>query len=82
MQLIVDGTMFHGGVFSGNAVVMAAAEAVLDEVLAHGTAIYQHLQDVADQFGSRHRHDPRPDGITHIIHQVDDVFVFPDRRRR
>ena len=49
MQLIVDGTMFHGGVYSGNAVVMAAAEAVLDEVLANGTAIYQHLEDVTDQ---------------------------------
>lgn len=32
MDLIVRGEVFHGGVFSGNAAVMAACEAVLDEL--------------------------------------------------
>ncbi len=40
MELVVDGTMFHGGVFSGNAVVMAAAEAVLDEIIANRREFY------------------------------------------
>ena len=49
MEVVVDGTMFHGGVFSGNAIVMAAAEAVLDEVLAHGESIYRHMHSVSDE---------------------------------
>jgi len=49
MELVADGSMFHGGVFSGNAVVMAAAEAVLDEVLANGETIYRHMYAVSDE---------------------------------
>src|SRR5262249_15477089 len=44
MDVILSGKMFHGGVFSGNAVVMAAAEAVLDKVLAEREAVYGHLR--------------------------------------
>ena len=76
MQLIVDGTMFHGGVFSGNAVVMAAAEAVLDQVLAHGTAMYQHLQDVADQLARGIDAILDGAGIPHLIHQVGPMLSF------
>ena len=43
------GPMFHGGVFSGNAVVMSAAEAVLDVVLADRNGMYGHLNKVGDQ---------------------------------
>jgi|HubBroStandDraft_6_1064221.scaffolds.fasta_scaffold65305_2 glutamate-1-semialdehyde 2,1-aminomutase len=49
MELVADGSMFHGGVFSGNAVVMAAAEAVLDEILANGENIYRHMYAVSDE---------------------------------
>ena len=49
MQVVVDGSMFHGGVFSGNAIVMAAAEAVLDELLARGESIYRHMYSVSDE---------------------------------
>src|ERR1700722_1990767 len=49
MQVVVDGSMFHGGVFSGNAIVMAAAEAVLDELLARGESIYRHMYAVSDE---------------------------------
>jgi glutamate-1-semialdehyde 2,1-aminomutase len=49
MELVADGSMFHGGVFSGNAVVMAAAEAVLDELLANGENIYRHMYAVSDE---------------------------------
>jgi glutamate-1-semialdehyde 2,1-aminomutase len=50
MDPIVKGTMFHGGVFSGNAVVMAAAEAVLDKVIAQREYIYRHMRAVSDEF--------------------------------
>jgi glutamate-1-semialdehyde 2,1-aminomutase len=46
MQSIVEGRLFHGGVYSGNTLVMAAADAVLDEIHANGPAIYRHLEDV------------------------------------
>jgi len=49
MQCIVNGPLFHGGVFSGNAIVMSAAEAVLDTVLADKEGIYGHLNKVSDQ---------------------------------
>jgi glutamate-1-semialdehyde 2,1-aminomutase len=49
MDCIVNGPLFHGGVFSGNAVVMSAAEAVLDTILADKENIYRHLNRVADQ---------------------------------
>jgi glutamate-1-semialdehyde 2,1-aminomutase len=76
MQLIVDGTMFHGGVYSGNAVVMAAAEAVLDEVLTHGTAMYPHLEDVTHQLARGI--DTILDGaaIPHVVHQVGPMLSF------
>jgi glutamate-1-semialdehyde 2,1-aminomutase len=48
MQLVADAKVFHGGVFSGNALVMAAAEAVLDEVLEHRDTMYVDLYSAAD----------------------------------
>ncbi len=48
MNSIVAGRLFHGGVFSGNAVVMAAAEGVLDTVLADRDGIYSHLEALGD----------------------------------
>ncbi len=47
MQCIVEGRLFHGGVYSGNTMVMAAADAVLDEVERDGEALYQHLESVS-----------------------------------
>lgn len=52
MQCIVKGPLFHGGVFSGNAIVMSAAEAVLDTVLADKEGIYGHLHAVSDQLAN------------------------------
>lgn len=49
MEKIVNGRLFHGGVFSGNAVVMAAADAVLDAVLADKESIYGALYAVSEQ---------------------------------
>ena len=48
MQCIVDGNLFHGGVYSGNALVMAAANAVLDEVNRDSEGIYGHLESIGE----------------------------------
>lgn len=70
MELVADGSMFHGGVFSGNAVVMAAAEAVLDEVLANGDALYRHLYAVSDEL-ARGVHDVLDRAkVPHLIQNV------------
>lgn len=47
MASIVEGKLFHGGVYSGNTLVMAAADAVLDEMHRDGEAIYSHLESVS-----------------------------------
>ena len=48
MAPIVEGTVFHGGVYSSNATVMAAAEAVLDAVEAEGPAMYARMHTLTD----------------------------------
>jgi glutamate-1-semialdehyde 2,1-aminomutase len=76
MDNIVKGTMFHGGVFSGNAVVMAAAEAVLDEVLANGTSLYRHMRNVSDELvrGADEIFDRA--GVPHVIQHVGPMISF------
>jgi glutamate-1-semialdehyde 2,1-aminomutase len=49
MEPIVEGRVFHGGVYSGNALVMAAAEAVLDEIGEHRSTMYRCLDEVSDE---------------------------------
>ncbi len=49
MQCIVEGRLFHGGVYSGNTMVMAAANAVLDVIHRDRTAIYEHLESISTQ---------------------------------
>jgi glutamate-1-semialdehyde 2,1-aminomutase len=62
MQLVVEGKVFHGGVFSGNALVMAAADAVLDEVLEHRDTMYVDLHTAADTLAA---------GLKAILTQLD-----------
>ena len=62
MDKIVNGPLFHGGVFSGNAIVMAAAEAVLDAVLANQTNIYANLHDLGNKLAG---------GIDEIMTRLD-----------
>jgi glutamate-1-semialdehyde 2,1-aminomutase len=70
MRLIVDGTVFHGGVFSGNATVMAAAEAVLDEVLERRGAMYSHLEDLGDALAGGLRRIMTDLGVPHVVNNV------------
>jgi glutamate-1-semialdehyde 2,1-aminomutase len=62
MDVIVRGKMFHGGVFSGNAIVMAAVEAMLDTVLADRDGIYAQLHELGDQLAH---------GINEILNRLE-----------
>jgi glutamate-1-semialdehyde 2,1-aminomutase len=46
MELVVDGTVFHGGVYSGNPMSLAAALAVQKAYDLNGESIYRHLYSV------------------------------------
>jgi glutamate-1-semialdehyde 2,1-aminomutase len=70
MNSIVEGRLFHGGVYSGNALVMAAADAVLDEIHRDSAAIYQHLEDVPAEFADGVREIFTRLGIAHQVNQV------------
>lgn len=70
MQLIVEGTVFHGGVYSGNAVAMAAAEAVLDEVLEHTDTMYTALHDTAGILAAGLRQILEGLDVPHVVQNV------------
>ena len=70
MQAMVEGKIFHGGVYSGNAVVMSAAEAVLDEVIAHGETIYGHLDKMGRELAGGLGDIMSRLGVPHVVHQV------------
>jgi glutamate-1-semialdehyde 2,1-aminomutase len=81
MQLIVDGTVFHGGVFSGNAVVMAAAEAVLDELNGKGATIYSHLNRMGEMLAGGLRDMMAGLSVPHVVQSVGPmVSLFLTRR--
>lgn len=48
MDVIVRGDLFHGGVYSGNAAVMAAADAMLTKIIAERETLYPSLYEAAD----------------------------------
>jgi glutamate-1-semialdehyde 2,1-aminomutase len=70
MNLITNGPLFHGGVFSGNAVVMAAAEAVLDTVLANKDQLYGHMNALADQLANGFDEILTRVGVPHHVHHL------------
>ncbi len=70
MEVIESGRVFHGGVYSANAMVMAAADAVLDHLEAHGSRIYSHLRDVGNALATGLDEVLTHHGRPHIIQQV------------
>jgi glutamate-1-semialdehyde 2,1-aminomutase len=70
MQSIVEGRLFHGGVYSGNALVMAAAEAVLDEMIRDRVAIFRHLEEVSAEFAQGVAEIFTRLSVPHRVHQV------------
>ncbi len=82
MELVANGTMFHGGVFSGNAVVMAAADAVLGEVIANGDKIYRHMHAISDELARGAGEIFERAEIAHTIQYVGPMlsfFLFSDK---
>jgi glutamate-1-semialdehyde 2,1-aminomutase len=70
MQPIVEGSLFHGGVFSGNALVMAAAEAVLDEILENRETLHRSMHRVSDALVAGLHEILTGLGVPHIAHHV------------
>lgn len=85
MQPIVAGTLFHGGVYSGNAAVMAAAEAVLDRVTARRESMYRQLHGVADDFAEQVRRVFHDAGVPCVVQNVGpmlSIFLTTEQVRR
>jgi glutamate-1-semialdehyde 2,1-aminomutase len=70
MQLIVDRSVFHGGVFSANACVMAAAEASTSHILANKEAIYPVLYERSEQLACGFREILGRLGVAHLVQNV------------
>jgi glutamate-1-semialdehyde 2,1-aminomutase len=70
MGLIARREVFHGGVYSGNAAVMAACEAVLDEILEQGDGIYRQLYALGDQLAQGLHKLMDSYGIHHVVQYV------------
>jgi glutamate-1-semialdehyde 2,1-aminomutase len=70
MRLIADGRVFHGGVYSGNALVLAAVDAVLTKVLAEGGSLYAELNARAQQFASGMGDILTRRGVAHVVQHV------------
>ena len=81
MAPIVNGSLFHGGVYSGNAIVMAAAEAVLDEILVRGDAIYRHMHAMSDRLATGFGDILSRAGVEHVMQHVGpmlSIFLMRD----
>lgn len=69
MSRITNGPLFHGGVFSGNAIVMSAANAVLETVLADREGIYKHFDTIGKQLADGTREIlSRYNVPAHVVH--------------
>lgn len=55
MECVVDGRLFHGGVYSGNAACMAAANAMLTRIIATKDQTYPYLYDLTDRLATQLR---------------------------
>lgn len=70
MQLLVDGVVFHGGVYSGNPMCLAAALAVQQAYQRDGEAIYRQLETSAHQLADGLRRIMTEAGIPHVVQGV------------
>lgn len=70
MELIASGKLFHGGVYSGNALVLSAANAVLTHVLAERELLYAELNDRANQLATGVREILMRRSVPHVVQHV------------
>ncbi|MEX0866280.1 MAG: aminotransferase class III-fold pyridoxal phosphate-dependent enzyme, partial [Pirellulales bacterium] len=70
MEVVVDGTMFHGGVYSGNAACMAAANAMLERIIATQHQTYPYLYNLTDKLAAGLREVFARRGIPCVVQHV------------
>jgi glutamate-1-semialdehyde 2,1-aminomutase len=70
MELVASGKLFHGGVYSGNALVLSAANAVLEHILAERDTLYPELYQRADQLANGCREILTRRGCPHFVQNV------------
>lgn len=70
MELVASGKVFHGGVYSGNALVLAAAHAVLVRVLAEQDSLYAGLMERGNQLADGIREIMSRRNIPHVVQNV------------
>ena len=70
MEPIAAGTLFQGGVYSGNALVMSAAEAVLDTILTNRESMYEHLHAIGNRLAQGVREIFTRNKIAHVVQNV------------
>lgn len=81
MDYVTRGELFHGGVYAGNAVVMSAAEAVLDEIITRGDEIYGHLYAMGHQLAEGLRELMTRLGVNHVVQDVGPIVsLFVTKR--
>ncbi len=70
MDRIVSGEVFHGGVYSANACVMAAVEASTSYALEHHETMYRHLNRVSDELAAGLHGIFDRLGVPHLLQHV------------
>lgn len=70
MQLLVDGTVFHGGVYSGNPMCLAATVAVQRAYETSSDSIYAKLEATAAQLEAGLSEQLRAAGIPAVVQRV------------
>jgi glutamate-1-semialdehyde 2,1-aminomutase len=70
MEPIASGKVFHGGVYSGNALVLSAVNAVLTHVIAEKEMLYAELNLRGGQLAHGMREILRRRNVPHVIQQV------------
>lgn len=76
MDVIVSGKMFHGGVYSGNALVLSAADAVLTKILTEQTTLYRDLDTRTEQLASGIREILTRQHVLHVVQNVGPMIAM------
>jgi len=76
MELIASGKLFHGGVYSGNALVLSAADAVLTKLLAETGRMYGELKRRGGQLARGIEEILGRRNIPHVVQDVGPMLSF------
>ncbi len=82
MQGVAEGRIFHGGVYSGNALVLSAADAVLSRILELGDSLYETLESRGAQLAAGLGEIFGRHSIPHVVQHVGPMlglFLTHDR---